>query len=239
MYQTLTNAPFEKSLILVKVADHSLALRFRNMGVFEGMELIRLKEDVKLQPIRVGGSKGDAVIGGGMSSKIIVSLNDGGRKSSLSEMEPGETGYIARLTGGSGLSNALKILGFEKNERITLIRRLPPMEYNAFIEKKGKIRLTESMAAKIWGEMDGKMVQFNFVQKKKKFFVKSLLGGQNAVEMLHSRGIETGIVLILEGIRPARNLYMCKNNPTVVSTKDGLRLFLKEKDCEQIFVKEK
>jgi len=60
-----------------------------------------------------------------------------------------------------------------------------------------------------------------------------------SLEMLHSRGIETGIVLILEGVTPARNFYMCKNNPSIVSTKDGLRLFLKEKDCEQIFIKEK
>ena len=238
MYQTLTNAPFEKSLILAKVADPSLALRFRNMGIFEGMELIRVKEDVKLHPIRVRGSKGDAVIGGGMSSKIIVRLDDG-RKSALSEMEPDETGYITGLTGGSGLSRALEVLGFEKDERITLIRRLPPMEYIAFIEKKGRIRLTESMAAKIWGEMDKKMLQFNFAQKKKKFFVKSILGGQNALEMLRSRGIETGIVLTLEGVTPAMNLYMCKKNPIIISTKDGLRLFLKQTDCEQIFVKEK
>ena len=238
MYQTLTNAPFEKSLLLVKVTDPSLALRFRHIGVFEGMELIRIKDDVKLQPIRVKGSKGDAIIGGGMSSKIIVRLDDG-RKSSLAEMEPDETGYIAGLTGGSELSSALKILGFKNNERITLIRRLPPMEYIAFMKKKGKIRLTESMAAKIWGEMDKKSLQFNFAQKGKKFLVKSILGGQNAREMLRSRGIETGRVLVLEGVKPARNLYLCKHNPIVVSTKDGLRLFLKEKDCEQIFVKEK
>ena len=238
MYQTLINAPFEKSLILVKVADQSLALRFRNMGIFEGMELIRVNEDVKLHPVRVEGSKGVAIIGGGMSSKIIVLLNDG-RKSSLSEMEPDETGFIAGLTGGSGLSGALKVLGFEKNKKITLIRRLPPMEYITFIEKKGKIRLTESMAAKIWGEMDKKMCQFNFAQKKKKFFVKSILGGQNAFEMLRSRGVETETILTLEGVTPARNLYMCKKNPIIISTKDGLRLFLKEKDCEQIFIKEK
>ena len=238
MYQTLTNAPFEKSLLLVKVADPSLALRLRNMGIFEGMKLIRVKEDVKFQPIRVEGSKGDVVIGGGMSSKIIVRLDDG-RKFFLSEMKPDQAGHIEGLTGGIGLSSALKILGLENNERIRLIRKLPSMEYIALMEKKGRIRLTESMAAKIWGEMDKKEFQFNFAQKGKKFLVKSILGGQNAREMIRSRGIEAGNVLVLEGVKPARNLYMSKHNPIVVSTKDGLRLFLKGKDCEQIFVKEK
>ncbi|MCD6185692.1 MAG: hypothetical protein J7K84_07880 [Deltaproteobacteria bacterium] len=115
MYQTLTNAPFEKSLLLVKVTDPSLALRFRHIGVFEGMELIRIKEDVKLQPIRVGGSKGDAVIGGGMSSKIIVRLDDG-RKSSLAEMEPDETGknfLVKSILGGRNAREMLRSRGIE------------------------------------------------------------------------------------------------------------------------------
>ena len=238
MYLTLTNAPFEKPLLLDRVVDSSLALRLRHMGIFEGTELIRLKEDVKLQPVRVRGPKGDAVIGGGMSSKIVVHLDDG-RKFPLAEMKPDETGHIEGLTGGSALSAALKVLGFENNERVTLIRKLPPMEYVVFIEKKGRIRLTESMASKIWGESEGETLQFNYARKGKRFFVKLILGGQNARSMLSSRGIEPEIVLVLEGITPARTLHMGKRNPVIISTKDGLRLFLEEKDCNQIFVKEK
>ena len=238
MYQTLTVAPFEKPLRLVKVADSSLAARLRHMGIFEGMELIRIREDVKLQPLRVRGRSGDAVIGGGMSAKIIVHLDDG-RKFPLAEMEPGETGHIEGLTGGTGLSSPLSILGFKNDERITLIRRLPPMEYVVFIEKKGRIRLTESMAAKIWGETGKKMLQFNYAGKGGQFNVKSILGGENARKMLCARGIEPGAVLVLEGVSPAKTLYMSKKNPVVVSTRDGLRLFLEQKNADQIFVKEK
>ncbi len=238
MYQTLTEAPFEKPLFLVKVADSSFAARLRHMGIFEGMELIRIKEDVKLQPLRVRCRSGDAVIGGGMSAKIVVHLDDG-RKLPLAEMEPDETGHIEGLTGGASLSDALNVLGFKNDERITLIRRLPPMEYVVFLEKKGRIHLTESMAAKIWGETGDKMLQFNYARKGKQFNVKSLLGGENAREMLRARGVEPGAVLVLEGINPARSFYMSKQNPIVVSTKKGLRLFLEQKNADKIFVKEK
>jgi len=238
MYQTLTEAPFEKPLLLVRVADSSFAARLRHMGIFEGMELIRIREDVKLQPLRARCRSGDAVIGGGMSAKIVVHLDDG-RKLPLAEMTPGETGHIEGLTGGAGLSDALSVLGFKMDERITLIRRLPPMEYVVFLEKKGRIHLTESMAAKIWGETDKKVLQFNYAGKGRQFNVKSILGGENAREMLHARGIEPGAILVLEGVNPAKNFYMSKQNPIIVSTRDGLRLFLEQKNADKVFVKEK
>ena len=238
MYQTLTEAPFEKSLLLVKVSDPSFAARLRHMGIFEGMELIHIREDVKLHPLRVRGRSGDAVIGGGMSAKIVVHLDDG-RKLPLAEMAPDETGHIEGVTGGAGLSDALSVLGFKNDERITLIRRLPPMEYVVFLEKKGRIHLTESMAAKIWGETDKKMLQFNYARKGRQFNVKSILGGGNAREMLHASGIEPGAVLVLEGVNPARNFYMSKKNTIVVSTKEGMKLFLEQKNADKIFVKEK
>ena len=238
MNQTLLEAPFEKSLLLVKVTNISLASRLRHMGIFEGTELTRIDENIKLQPIRVRGCRGDAVIGRGMSSKVIVHLDDG-RKLPLAEMLPDETGHIEGLTCGTGLCNALSVLGFKNDERITLVRRLPPMEYITFIEKKGRIRLTESMAAKIWGETETNMIQFNYARKGKKFNVKLILGGQNACKMLRSHDIEPGVVLVLEGVQTAKNFYMSKENPIIVSTKAGMRLFLEKKDSEQIFVKEK
>ena len=113
------------------------------------------------------------------------------------------------------------------------------MNYVVFLEKKGRIHLTESMAAKIWGETDKKMLQFNYAGKGRQFNVKSILGGENAREMLHARGIEPGVNLVLEGVNPARNFYMSKQNPIIVSTRDGLRLFLEQKNADKIFVKEK
>jgi len=237
MHVPLTDAPFGKPLFLVKVTNSDLALRLRRMGLFEGSELLRLNEDVLVQPVRVRGPKGDAILGGGMGFKIVVHMDDG-RKLPLVEMKPGETGHIEGLIGGNKLADALDTLGLNINDRICLVRKLPPMEYVTMIEKKGRVRLTEGMAAKIWGRMEENLLQFVLARKGKRFYVQKILAGANARMMLASQGIEPGKVLILEGVEQAKSLYMSRRNPVVVSSRNGLRLYLQQKDAKRIFVRE-
>jgi len=233
----LTDAPFGKTLMLEKVANPELALRLKRMGLFEGNEITRLEEEVLVQPVRICGPERDAVLGGGMGTRIVVRLDDG-RKLPLVEMKPGNTGHIEGLTGGTGLSNALEILGLKIGGRISFIRKLPPMMYVTIIEKEGRIRLTEGMAAKIWGQVEGREIQFVFTRKGRKFYVLKLLGGTHAGQALLSRGIEPGKILVLEGVEQAQSLHLGIQNPLIISSRDGLRLFLQPNEGEQIFVRE-
>lgn len=237
MYLPLTKAPFGKPLVLVKVLNPDLASHLKRMGLFEGSELMRLDEEVLVQPIRVRGPKGEAILGGGMGTKIVVHLDDG-RELPLMEMKPGETGHIEGLTGGAALSDALNILGLNMNDRITLVRKIPPMEYVTVVEKGERVRLTEGMAAKIWGRMQESPLQFVSAQTGKKFYVQKILGGRNARQMLASRGIEPGKVLVLEKVELAQCLVMGKQNPLIISSREGLRLFLEQKEGDRILVRE-
>ena len=207
------------------------------MGLFEGSEITRLDQEVLIQPIRVRGPQGDAVLGGGMTMKIVVHLDDG-RKLPLAEMKPDEAGHIEGLTGGRRLESALETLGLKMNDHIRMLRRLPPMEYVAVIESQGRVRLTEGMAVKIWGRMHGKSLQFVSSRAGERFHVEQILGGANACQMLGSRGIEPGKILILEGVAPAQNLRMGVRNPVVITSAEGLRLFLNLSDAEQILVQQ-
>ncbi|MBC2733566.1 MAG: ferrous iron transport protein A [Desulfobacteraceae bacterium] len=236
MYIPLTDAPADKPLVLVKVADPNLALRLKRMGLFAGSKIVRLGQEVLVQPIRVRGPKGDAVLGGGMAMKIVVHLNDG-RKLPLAEMQPGETGHIEGLTGGTGLAGALETLALKLNDRIHVVRKLPPMEYIAVIEGAGRVRLTEGMAAKIWGRMQARLLQFVSARAGEKFQVEKILGGTKARRMLRTRGIEPGKVLILEGVAQAQSLQVGVRNPVVISSREGLRLFLTPSDGKQILVR--
>ena len=237
MIVPLTDAPFGKYLLLVKVTNPDLALRLRRMGLFEGNEVQRLEEEVLVQPVRVRGHKGDAVIGGGMGTKIVVHL-DNGKRLPLIEMAPGETGHIEGLIGGSGLSGTMETLGFKIEDRISLVRKLPPMVYVTIIENKGRMRLPEGIAAKIWGQVENKNLQFVFARKGEKFYVRKLLGGANAKQMLLSRGIEPGKILVLDGVEQAQNLHHGIRNPLIISSRDGLRLFLQPDEGQQLFVRE-
>lgn len=151
MNTPLTDAPFDRPLVLVAVADAGLAVRLNRMGLFEGTELVRLHREVTVQSIRVKGPEGEVMLGGGMAMKTVVHAGDG-RKLPLSELQPGEEGHIEGLTGGTNLSHALEVLGLSADAPVQVLRKLPPMEYLTVIDTGGRVRLTEGISAKIRGE---------------------------------------------------------------------------------------
>jgi Fe2+ transport system protein FeoA len=233
----LTEAPLGKSLVIRKIANPELALRLRRMGLFEGSHIVRLDQEVLVRPVRVRGPKGDAVLGGGMAMKVVVHLDDG-RKLPLMEMKPGETGHMEGLTGGTELAVAVKTLELKLNDRISFVRQLPPMEYVTVIAEGGRVRLTEGMAAKIWGHMEGQSMQFVSARAGEPFHMTQVLGGSRVRRMLQAQGIEPGKVLTLEEVAQAQSLPSKVRNPVVISSREGLRLFLERHEGERVLVRE-
>jgi len=238
MYLPLNKIPPGKPVVLAKVTDPGLAARLRHIGLFENSEIIRLEEEVQFQPVRIRGTHGDAVIGGLMGARIVVHTDDG-RKLPLMEMKPGETGHIQGLTVGCELNRTLEVLGFKRNDNIRMIRNLPPMEYITVIEKGGRVRLTEGMAAKIWGCIQGENRNIQFVSSRTgvRFHVEKILGGANAHQMLRTRGVTPSQVLVLEGVSPAQSISMSAHHPLIISSRAGLRLYLRPADGERILVR--
>lgn len=237
MYTTLSEAPFEKPLKLVSVKNPNLSMRFQQMGFFEGSILTRHNETIQIQAIRIKGPEGERVLGGGMAAKVVVHLDDG-RKFPLVEMKQGETGHIEGITGGTGLDSALATLGLHNDDCVTFIRKLPPMEHTIITENNTRIHLTESMAAKIWGKSGEILMQLVTAPRNVPFYVEKIIGGQEIISNLGSMQITAGTRLIPEGVRPAQILYMSRKNPLIVSSSDGLRLFLRQEDGHQIFVRD-
>jgi Fe2+ transport system protein FeoA len=237
VYLTLTEAALGKPLVIKKMAKPDLAERLRRMGLFEGSEIVRLDQEVLVRPIRVRGPRGDAVLGGGMAMKIVVHLDDG-RKLPLIEMTPGETGHIEGLTGGAELAGALETLRLNLHDRISFLRQLPPMAYVTVISGGGRVRLTEGMAAKIWGRMQEQSLQFVSARAGQPFEVTKILGGPKARKILSAQGIEPGKALTLEEVAQAQNLPGGVRNPVVISSREGLRLFLEPSEANYIFVTE-
>jgi Fe2+ transport system protein FeoA len=237
MYIPLVNAPPGKPLELIKVLDPDLVLRLKRMGLFEGSELMRLEQDVLVQPVRVSGPKRDVVLGGGMAMKIVMHMGDG-RKLPLSEMGIGETGHIEGITGGPDLAGTLETLELKTNDPIRFLRKLPPMEYTAIIRSGVRVRITEGTAAKIWGCMQNRLLQFVSAKTGENFRVEKILGGANARQLLKAKGIEPGINLVLESVAQAQTVFPEVRNPVVVTSREGLRLFLKPADARKIMVRQ-
>ncbi len=236
MHIPLTQAEVGKPLTIHKMADPELGTRLGRMGLFEGSEIVRLDQEVLVQPVRVRGPAGDAVIGGGMAMKIVVHLPDD-RRLPLIEMRPRQSGHIEGVTGGVALLETLEALGLKPDDSILFIRRLPPMEYVVITEGGDRVRLTEGMAAKIWGRMGGRPMQFVSARTGEPFEAIRILGGPNARRMLRAQGVEQGATIHLEGVAQAQSLKLTARSPVAVATRQGLRLFLDDKDADRIRVR--
>lgn len=235
MYSSLTHAPAGILLTISRITDDELGSRMMRMGLFVDGKITKLDEDVALQTVRVRGPKGEVVLGGGMGGKIVAHLDDG-RMLPLVEMESGETGHIECITAGGLLREGMEALGLKNNDPIELIRILPPMEFIAVIEGKGRIRLPEGMASKILGSMENIQCQFANAQAGTDFTVERIIGGRRAQKAIASLDIAPGTVMRLESVGKASMYQMANRNRCVISTSEGLRLFLREDQADFVIV---
>jgi Fe2+ transport system protein FeoA len=242
MHKTLYESPVDRPLILIAIQSESLMEKLHRLGFYEGSVFARIDREVISQTIRVRGTGGDFTLGGGMSSKIVVHLDDG-RKLPLVDMSPGERGHIEGLTGGDALSETLTTLGFKLDDKIEFVRRIPPMEYLTQVEDERQVRLNEGQASKIWGHLMTSTVkqpvQFCSTQVRKPFKVRKILGGQNVRQSLESLGIIPEIVLYLKTVERAKILQESREPSIAVSIPaTGLRFFLHARDGRKIIVEE-
>lgn len=235
MTVSLIESPAGRPLVLKAFTDPFLAVRLGRMGLYEGSEIERLDQEVFVQPVRIKGPAGEAVLGGGMAMQVVIHLDDG-RKLPLAEMKTGETGHMEGVTGGPALSDTLAVLGLASGNRVRFLRHLPPMTYITRLARGVRVHLTEGLAAKIWGRSEEESMQFICAPTGKHFEVLQILGGERARQMIYSRRITPKTVLVLEKVAPAQSLRTESRNPVVIASREGLRLFLSQEDGRRIMV---
>ncbi|MBN2232621.1 MAG: ferrous iron transport protein A [Deltaproteobacteria bacterium] len=240
MLMPLNEAPFDRPLILVEIDNENFARRLQRIGLTTGSEIVRLDEDLIVRSVRVRGTRGDAILGGGMGLKTIVHLDRGDRMPLL-DMEPGDHGHLEGVTGGEQLEHVLEVLGFALDGPVTLVRKLPPMRYITVTGDGRRLRLTDGDAAKLWGEADGRVVQFSLAPAARPFRVREILGGARAVGKIEAMGIRPGTILTLEGVEQGQQLHLGigagAGSDVVITSRDGLHLHLPGREGEHIIVR--
>lgn len=235
MQMPLTNAAFDKPLTVAAITNGKLEAMLAHLGLFPGRVVFRQNEEILRHPVRVRSRRNEVVLGGGMAMRVIVHLDDG-RRMPLSDMEPGQTGHIEGTTCSGMLSESLEVLGLCDDESITCIRKLPHMDYTIRVDPDRRERITEGLAAKIWGRAADRSVQFISAGKDQEFVVEKILGGSRSFNALGEKGISPGKTIVLESVAPAQTLAMTHHEPVVITTDDGLHLHLKPGQAKRILV---
>ncbi len=236
MYTNFSNAPSSTTLHIEKISDLQLESELFRIGLVQNSEIIRMDAEADVHTFRIKTSRGETTLAGGMGGKIVAHLDDG-RIIPLIEMRPKETGHIEAIEAGEELTSALKTLGVENGEEIQMLRCLPPMEYIALVENKGRVRLSEGMAAKIIGSMGKKdNCQFTNAGKGLKFNVKEIIGGKNAIKIMQAYNIKPNDVIYLESVKNASTYRMGQGEHFILVTKEGLRLYLKKDQADALTV---
>ena len=235
MDMPLTKAPFNRMLILKAIAERELEKRLGHLGLFPGHAFSRQEEEVLVHPVRVRSTGGEAILGGGMAMRVIVHLDDG-RRMPLTDLIAGQTGHIEGTTCSPRLQETLKVLGLDENEPVTYLRKLPHMDYRVLVGRARRERLNEGAAAKIWGCIGQRFMQFVSAGTGQRFTVKKILGGDRVSRMMEEMGIRPEEILVLESVAPAQTIAMTMLAPVVITTEDGLHLHLRPNQAEHVLV---
>lgn len=234
MHLPLSQAPYDQPLVFGHVTEMQLSRRLQRLGISRGDVVTRMNEEARAFPVRVRTPKGEVVLAPGMASKIIVHHDDG-HKTPVSEMLPGEEGHVEGLVCGSLLEYGLQILGLRENDRLRLLRHIPPMDYIALAEGV-RLYLPESMAVKLWGTAKSQEMQFAVAGRGIPFNITALLGGARSTAILQRMGLVPGRLISLESVRPAPSTGLRGQDQNVLQTQSGLRLHLRPDQEEDVMV---
>jgi Fe2+ transport system protein FeoA len=235
MLTTLAAAPVGVPLVIDRIAGHDFAARMSRLGLYEGAILTRLDDSVAIGPAKISGPGGEVTLSGWLAAKVIVHRDDDSRLPLL-ECVPGDSGHVEGITGHQEIEEILAMLGVKENDRITFLRRLPPMLYKAVVDGKERVQINEGMAAKILGDTPSGTAQFCSVGVGERFTVRRILAGAHASESLEALGIRPGVRLELTQVAAGQVMDFSRKTPIVCSTREGLRLYFQGKDAVKIFV---
>jgi Fe2+ transport system protein FeoA len=235
-YRNLIQAHAGEPLFVAGITSTRLACQFSQMGIEEGSEIMKVDEEIPLQPVWIKGPWGEAILSKGMAAQVVVHLADGDRRP-LAELTQGQIGHLEGLSDGVDLMKVLQDLGLELSHPIRLFRKLPPVEYVADLDRERSVHMTGGMACRIWGATNDREMQFAAALMMNPFKVLRILGEKEAATPINSLGISPGAHLRLRNLEPSRVSHSSALGQIIIADQNNLRVLISETMASRILVR--
>ena len=219
---------------IMQIQGNRLARRLEDLGILPGTVItkVELKSDKDTAPaIRVATKERKGVLGGGMSLKIWVDYQ--GSVTTLASLPPNVTGVVKELSGGKFMVDAVGLLGIREGEEVTVLHRLPPMDYVVRVDGR-RIRIGEGAAAKVWGSKEGRPVQLTALGHGRSLVVEQIAGGMTSMEHLEKLGVRPESKILVEGVEPRQSIGIGRTRVVLIQSPDGMELWLGERGASNI-----
>ncbi len=205
----LSNAPFEQLLRIDAITNETIENELGRAGLRVGSECHK-HLPTNLPSLRIKGSEGSVVLGGGLTSKVILQVDRD--KKTLGEIRFKDDADVVEVKGGCWLKKSLDMLGIKPGSKVRLMRRLPPMEYVLRINNRDRIKVGEATAARILGSHEeGQVQQFSSARVEMDFEVTGFVGGRKFAAFMKGLGISRKQKIVLEGLEHVSELYSGNN----------------------------
>lgn len=228
------------SLQIVGILNNVLAARLENYGIFPG-GFITKEEPVyfRCRSLKLHSANGNFVIPGKMAYHIhVASTADTLADFHLAELDEGDRAVITMIEKEEHAIFMLGEIGLVENLEVTLLKRLPHMEYRLLIYNKCRLRITESIAASIIGKIDGVTKQFSFAKHNKPFLITAIAQEEAICSFLKQNGIAPGNEIVLEAIEPGENIAIDSRQDVIFYSSNGAKLGVSNETAAQILVQE-
>jgi len=237
---TLLEANPIHSLMIVGITGTELVSKLESYGIYRGDFIT--KEDLafsRCRTLKLHLAQGSIVVPGKMSHHIhVATQTDNHEDFHLAELAEGARAMITMIEKEDHAIYKFEELGLKENVEITLMKKLPHMEYRLLVAKKVRMRITESIAATIIGKVDGRTRQFFFAKRNKPFYITEIAQEEAMCNYLKQSGIMPGNEIILETIEYGEHILIDPQEDVVFYASNGARLSISKESAASILVQE-
>lgn len=219
----LTEVEPETKVVVKKIEGGSeIKASLGDLGIEEGTELTLLASEpvhAHVGPISLRVADREVILSQGWADKILVEKE--GAILPLLRLEKGDKGIVKSIEVGGGFKDWISELGISEGQEVEFLTHIPDEILVLKVDEK-EIKMGPGRLSRVWVEVEGKVMQINYLEEGKKAKVSKVTGGTRHKQEMEEAGIREGAEIAL--VRREKGEALPKRRGNYVLAKLGEQL---------------